>query len=305
MVYHYPCTHYINLVVSTSLPGYAKLRIMVSRDRKAAAAWVVALLFLLPARVYAQAPNQIGPLLVQMQEIAEQALESSRKAEQAATVADVKRHADDVFIAVWGMPSGLIDESARGAAFAHGWKTNWQVTYSDFDSLFAARYGNAPPEITDPSNLGIVGRGRAVRRALEASVGSSGASSSLSTHGPHVVHSINNVIGWMKMDDGVTKGERQPRVDLTREWDSPVEFWMSTADTGWLFEAYSQASNILKTNYEGDVATARSHAAAMTQLLEKALNGVDVNGNGSVEPAKMEGGLRTAVQHAHLGELIQ
>lgn len=268
------------------------------------AAAAVALFLSVSIRASAQPIEQVGDYLVEMQNLAEQALNASLQAQEAPTVADVKRYTDEVFNLVWGSPSGLVDESARGAEYAHGWKTRWQVTFSDFDSLFAARYGSIPPEITDPAQLGIIGRGRFVRAQIEATLEAGSAGSSLSAHGHHVVHSINNVIGWMKMDDGVTKGERQPRVDLTREWDSPIEFWMSTADTGWLHEVYAQASNILKTNYEGDVASAREHAAAMTGLIEKALNGVDANGNGSVEPAKMEGGLRLAVQHAQLGRLI-
>ena len=108
----------------------------------------------------------------------------------------------------------------------------------------------------------------------------------------------DQVFGWMKIDDGVTKRERQPRVDLTYQWDAPVDFWMSTADTGWLHEAFAQALNILKTDYGDDVEMARSHAADMVDLLEKTMEGVDANGNGSIEPVRMEGGLLTAMQHA-------
>ena len=120
-------------------------------------------------------------------------------------------------------------------------------------------------------------------------------------HAVHVLASLNNIIGWMKIDDGVTKAERQPRVDLTREWDAPSEFWLSSADTGWLHEVYAQALNILKTDYEDDVATARTHAAAMTQLIEKARNGIDADADGSIAPKMMEGGLNTALQHAEFG----
>lgn len=278
-------------------------RRMVGWPRALAVA-AFALPLALPAQTHAQEHNELGTYLTQMQELAEEALASSRQAEQASSIADVKRHADAVFAAVWGMPSGLAEESAAGAEHAHGWKTRWQVSFSDFDSLFAERYGSAPPEVTDPSALGIVGRGRYVRARIEEMLASGGATSSLSTHGSHVLHSINNVIGWMKMDDGVTKGERQPRVDLTREWDSPIDFWMSTADTGWLFEVYAQASNILKTDYGDDVASAREHAAALTGLIERALDGVDADGDGTVAPAKMEGGLRLALEHAALSEII-
>lgn len=277
---------------------------MMKRLRCVLAATVIVFVFTYAPTARAQQSGEVGNYLLEMHDLAQQALASSRAAEEAASVADVKRRTDEVFAAVWGISSGLANESTDGAEHAHGWKTRWQVTFSDFDSLFAARYGSAPPEITDPSQLGIVGRGRYVRAQIEAMLAAEGGEARVGTHGPHVVASINNVIGWMKMDDGVTKGERQPRVDLTREWDSPIEFWMSTSDTGWLFEVFAQATNILKTDYDGDLATAQAHAADMTALIEKAMNGVDANGNGSVEPAKMEGGLNTALDHARLGELV-
>jgi hypothetical protein len=258
---------------------------------------------MIPSPVRAQSAD-VGTYLIEMRELTERALSASRDAETAASVGAVKEHADEVFASIWGVSSGIVDEGASGAENTHGWKTRWQVTYTDFDSLFSDRYGSAPPEITDPSQLGIIGRGRYVRKALDEMVGVDNPDGTIQTHGPHVIHSINNVIGWMKMDDGVTKGERQPRVDLTREWDSPIEFWMSSADTGWIWEVYAQASNILKTDYDGDLDSARQHAADLSMLLERALDGVDANGNGTVEPAKMEGGLRTAVQHAQLGQLV-
>ena len=93
-------------------------------------------------------------------------------------------------------------------------------------------------------------------------------------------------------------------MDLTHQWDAPSAFWLSTADTGWLHEVYAQALNILKTDYEDDVATAREHAAAMTRLLEKTLTGFDADEDGSVEPTMMEGGLNTALQHAELGGFL-
>ena len=268
-------------------------------QRLVLAAFILALLS--AARPYlatAQQADEVGVYLTEIHDLARSALEESHAAQNAATVADVKRHADAVFETIWGIPSGLVAESSRGAERAHGWKTRWQVSPADFDSAFAARYGTEPPEIQDPSRLGIVGRGRHVRNIVEAAMAQENTPGSVKTHGVHVVSSLNNVIGWMKMDDGVTKGERQPRVDLTREWDSPIEFWMSTSDTGWLHEVYSQALNILKTNYDGDVEMARDHAAGLTLLLTKALDGVDANNSGSVEPIKMEGGIATALQHA-------
>ncbi len=242
--------------------------------------------------------QDIGPILTELHDLTAGALEAARQAAEAPTVEAVKEHADQVFQAVWGMPSGLPEEDAAGAAHMHGWMTRWQVAFADYDRAFATRYESETPAIDDPLLLGIVGRGRHIRRIIENNMRSGSADPAIVTHGPHVVHSLNNVIGWMKIDDGVTKGERQPRVDLTYEWDAPIEFWMSTADTGWLHEAFAQALNILKTDYGDDVEMARSHAADMVGLLEKSMQGVDANGNGSIEPVRMEGGLMTALQHA-------
>jgi hypothetical protein len=251
----------------------------------------------------AQPSDDLGAHVQAIKQLSEQALAASRASEQAATVAEVKRHADAVFETVWGLPSGLA-EGRTGAAAIHGWKTRWQVTYADFDEAFAGRYGAEPPEITDPAQLGLVGRGLYVRKRLLTTMENDAASDAQKRHAGHVVAALNNVIGWMQMDDGVTKAERQPRVDLTRQWDAPSAFWLSTADTGWLYEVYAQALNILKTDYEGDVATARQHAAALTRLLEKTLSGVDADEDGSVAPAMMEGGLNTALQHAQLGGFL-
>ncbi len=245
------------------------------------------------------APGQdIGPIFTELHDLATDALEAAQQAAEAPDVETVKTHADQVFEAVWGMPSGLTEEDARGGARMHGWMTRWQVAFGDYDEAFAERYDHETPMIDDPLLLGIMGRGRYIRRVLENAMRSNSADPAIVTHGPHVVHSLNNVIGWMRIDDGVTKGERQPRVDLTHQWDAPVEFWMSAADTGWLHEAFAQALNILKTDYEDDADMARSHAADLVDLLEKSLQGVDANGNGSIEPVRMEGGLLTALQHA-------
>ena len=56
---------------------------------------------------------------------------------------------------------------------------------------------------------------------------------------------------------GLKGTEVQPRISLTHVWDAPPEFWNSSADTGWMAEAYPQAINILRTDYAGDVAEAR------------------------------------------------
>lgn len=253
-----------------------------------------------PSSAWGQTPDEeIGAHLRELVQLTEQALDASRSAEEAQTVGDVKAGADAVFEAVWGLSSGLSNPDARGASAQHGWKTRWQTSPAAFDSAFAARLGTDPAAIEDPSALGIVGRGRYVRSQFAVAPDSAGPETPGARYShPTIVAPLNNAIGWMRLDNGITKGELQPRIDLTYQWDAPVDFWQSAADTGWLYEAYAQAVNILKTNYEGDVETAREHAAGMTELLEKVLDGVDANGNGRVEPVMMEGGLRLALQEA-------
>lgn len=256
-----------------------------------------------PAMAQSSGEN-VGPYLQEVVELTEGALEASRSAERAEAVADVKAGADAVFEAVWGVPSDQAAEDAHGATYQHGWKTRWQTTPAAFDSAFAARMGTEPPEIDDPRELGIVGRGRYVREQFAVAPDSAGPETPGARYGREtIVAPLSNAIGWMRLDNGITKGELQPRIDLTHKWDAPTEFWNSTADTGWLHEAYAQAVNILKTDYDGDVEMAREHAAGMTQLLEKALDGVDANGNGRVEPIVMEGGLRAALQEAEAAGL--
>lgn len=258
------------------------------------------LLFFLATCVLAPtmlAQPSIQDHLAGIQALSDEALAASRAAEAASTEADLKQHVDAVFATVWGVPSGLL-EGRHGAAQMHGWKTRWQVSYDAFDEAFAERYGHAPPEITDPETLGIMGRGLAVRQQLNAIAEDENASEETRSAAAHTVQALNNVIGWMRMDDGVTKAERQPRVDLTYQWDAPSAFWQSTADTGWLHEAFAQAINILKTDYEGDLAMAHQHAAALTMLIEKYRNGLDHNGDGTIAPVMMEGGLLTALAQA-------
>lgn len=246
----------------------------------------------LPGVAIAQTDKkEIANHLSAIKTLTDQALEASRQAAQASSIAEVKRYTDNVFESVWGLPSGLADETATGAATSHGWKTRWQTDTDDFELETPEKFGVQPPEITDPALLGIIGRGRFVRKLLVAD--------SSNVHSGHVVASLNNVIGWMRMDYAPARGG-MPRVDLTAQWDAPSEFWQSTADTGWMFEVYSQALNILKTNYNGDLAMAKQHATAMATLLEKTLNGEDANGNSRIEPVMMEGGLATAMQHAKL-----
>lgn len=243
------------------------------------------------------AQPSISDHLAGIQTLSDEALAASQAAEDASTEAELKRQVDAVFTTVWGVPSGLV-EGRRGAAQMHSWKTRWQVSYDAFDEAFAERYGNALPEITDAEALGIMGRGLAVRKQLNAIAEDENASNEDRTAAANTVQALNNVIGWMRMDDGVTKAERQPRVDLTYQWDAPSEFWQSTADTGWLHEAFAQAINILKTDYDGDMAMAHQHAAALTALIEKYRNGLDHNSDGTIAPTMMEGGLLSALEQA-------
>lgn len=256
-------------------------------------------------RVDAQSNAGIATQLTEINTLAEQVLAASEKAANAVSVDDVKIQADQVFSLIWGARSGRDGTQASGAVPIHGWKTRWQVDNSAFDEAFAGRYGVTPPEIADTDALGIMGRGRALRNLLQARLDNGDMSDSERMHTEAVIASLNNVIGWMKMDDGVTKGERQPRVDLTREWDSPTEFWLSTADTGWIPEVFSQAINIMKVDYEGDVEEARLHAKGMVELARKVIEGVDADGNGSVEPVKMEGGMKATIAEARAAGFVR
>jgi hypothetical protein len=173
------------------------------------------------------------------------------------------------------------------------------VNGGEWAPSYAKRLGTAPPKITDPRQLGVMGRGRAVRGRLmhidaDRPIGSPADTGTRA----QVVASISNVIGWTYMSEGLKGNEMQPRVSLTYLWDAPPEFWQSSADTGWLDEVFAQAVNILKTDYGTDATEARRHAAGMSELLEKVLNGVDADKNGTVEPKMMEGGLNAALRVA-------
>lgn len=242
---------------------------------------------------------EVRALLGEMQQLAQQALAASRAAEQASSVAEVKAGADRVLEVVWGVPSRYAAGEGADEIRTHGWKERWQVTGGEFDPNFAKRYGTEPPRITDPRKLGLMGRGRAVRGRLEQISGGSVKSPvAQRTAAGQVVHSLNNVIGWTYVTTGFKGKEVQPRISLTYVWDAPSEFWQSSADTGWLEEVYAQGANILKTDYAGDTAEARRHAAEMTALLQKVLDGVDADRNGTIEPKMMEGGLNEALRAA-------
>jgi len=236
-------------------------------------------------------------LLGEMQRITQQALTTSRAAERASSVAEIKTAADRVLQAVWGSATSR-GEGNTAEVRVPGWKERWQVTGGEWSPSYAKRLGTLAPKITDPRQLGAMGRGRAVRgRLMQLGIGSPMNPTSDSA-AARVFASLSNVIGWTYVSEGLKGNENQPRISLTYLWDSPPEFWQSTADTGWLDEVYAQAVNILKTDYGTDVADARKHAAGMSELLQKVLNGVDADKNGRVEPTIMEGGLNAAVRAA-------
>ena len=237
-------------------------------------------------------------LLGEMQQLTGQALTRSRAAERAASVAEVKAAAGEVLQAVWGSAAAR-GEGNVAEIRVPGWKERWQVNGGEWAASYAKRLGTNPPKITDPRQLGVMGRGRAVRgRLMHIGADHFLGSPADTGAGAQVVASISNVIGWTYMGEGLKGNEMQPRVSLTYLWDAPSEFWQSSADTGWLDEVFAQAVNILKTDYGTDVGEARKHAAGMSGLLEKVLNGVDADENGTVEPKMMEGGLNTALRAA-------
>ncbi len=236
-------------------------------------------------------PEEIKTYIQRIDRHMREALEASEQAESAGTVEEIKQYVDQVYAAVWGVPSG--SEEGSGALAIHDWKTRWQSDTSDFKLETPEKFGVEPPAIDDPSLLGIVGSGRHLRRLIWAD------SANANVHYPHITASLSNVIGWMRMGYADARGG-MPRVDLTYRWDAPSEFWQSTADTGWIFEVFTQAENILRTPYGGDVDMAKAHAADLTALIEKAIQGMDANGNGKVEPIAMEGGFDTVLQHARL-----
>ncbi len=227
------------------------------------------------------------------------------RAANAGEVDEIKDVADQIFERIWGMPSGLRAPGRIGAVSWPGWKSRWQVDFSDFARSYEKRYGSKPPEIEDPRALGMMGRGRAARALLEKRRESWFVSKDEKEDIGQVIAALNNVIGWTSMEDGVTKGERQPRVDLTRMWDAPREFWNSTADTGWLFEVQAQAINILKVDYQGDLVVAQRHVSDLETLAQKVLYGVDADGDGAVEPVSMEGGVLAAVSLANAIGVMQ
>ncbi|MEM7098046.1 MAG: hypothetical protein AAF541_07290 [Pseudomonadota bacterium] len=193
----------------------------------------------------------------------------ARKASRARSLDALKQEIADIHAMVWGI---RMNADHLETPYPD-WKSQWQVSYDQFDPEFAHRYGTDKPALT-PSQLGFVGRGRYIRQTVMQGLGN---------QVPEGIAALNNVIGWMRIDDGVTKAERQPRIDLTYRWDAPNSFWQSTADTGWIFEVYAQALNILKTNYGDDLKLAKQHARDLRSLLRKCRRG---DGNPGLDTAR-------------------
>ena len=228
-----------------------------------------------------------GPVtqdITQMVVLLREAEADAAGALRSRRLGDLKAEVDRVYAAVWGLPSGI---RQGGATAMHGWKTRWQARFTEFDPAYGARYGDEPAALEDAAMLGVVGLGRDIRRQLDDRNGTE-----------DVVASLNNVIGWMRLDDGVTKAERQPRIDLTYLWDADQAFWLSDADTGWIFMVQAQALNILKTDYAGDLALARGHVRDLQRLIRQCLEGLDHDGDGRIGSGAMEGGLLSALQVA-------
>ncbi len=221
---------------------------------------------------------RIGGALATVEELTQGALASAQAAASAENVEAVKAAVNEVFTAVWGVDADMARSGDADARFL-GWNERWRVS--------------------DPEH-GIVGNGLYAREQLRDLKRRRNTPKAAAEAAERADASLSNVIGWTWLDDGVLYGEKseRPRVDLTYVWDYPVDFWNSTADTGWLFETYAQALNILKTDYEGDTAMAQAHAQALVPLLEKALTGVDANGDGKVAPVRQEGGLDAVMAQA-------
>ncbi len=215
---------------------------------------------------------------------------ASKRAVKASTIKALKFDVDAVLSEIWGIPAGISD--SRGAAAVHGWKTRWQTSYDKFDPAFGERYGNRPPTIIRVDELGIVGRGRHIRRVI-----SSEKQPNADEPIGRFLISLNNVIGWTRLDDGVTKAERQPRIDLTYRWDADNSFWLGTADTGWIFEVQAQALNILKSDY-AELEDAQAHARDLLFLLKKCVSGQDLNNDGAINAIEAEGGFAIALAAA-------
>jgi hypothetical protein len=156
-----------------------------------------------PAGALAQATNEeIAGHLQAIDQLTRDALEASRMAEEATSVADVKSQADRVFAAIWGSSSDIDQNGVGRAEKVHDWKTRWQSDTDDFELETPDQFGTLPPAITDPAQLGIIGRGRFVREQLWDSTRADAGN----PHFTHINAALSNVIGWMHIDYAPARG---------------------------------------------------------------------------------------------------
>lgn len=214
--------------------------------------------------------EEIGAYLNDIYRIAEEIREEINLAATADTVEEIKEHAEHVYELIMGVPSG-------GTGSTLGWEERWYPQSADVPGLDAkARY---------------------VRELIQVLVDDPNSSDEVQLHGSFVVQSLNNVVGWMIHGTGRKSGTLQPRLNLTYVWDAPTEFWLSSADTGWVHEVSAQASNIIRVNYGDDVEEARKHAEAMIPLMERVFEGAETDADTLFWPYMMRGGLEVVMQH--------
>lgn len=221
--------------------------------------------------------DEIGQYLNDIYQIAEEIREEINLAATADTVEGVKEHAEHVYELIMGVSSG-------GSGHVLGWEERWYPQSADVPGLDAkARYA---------------------RELIQVLIDDPSSSNDVKLHGQFVIESLNNVVGWMIHGTGRKSGTLQPRQNLTYVWDAPTEFWLSTADTGWVHEISSQALNIIRVNYAGDVEEARKHAEAMIPMMERVFEGAETDADTLQWAYMMRGGLDIVMQHGALAGFI-
>jgi len=216
-------------------------------------------------------PEEIGEYLKDIYRLAEEIREEIHLAANAETVEEVKEHAAKIYELIMGVSS-----SDTGGAL--GWEDRWY-----------------PQSFEVP---GFDAKARYVRELIQVLIDDPNTPEEVKIHGSFVIQSINNVIGWMIHGTGRKSGTLQPRLNLTYVWDAPTEFWLSTADTGWIHEVTAQATNIVRVNYGDDVEEARKHAADMIPLMERVFEGDETDVDTLYWPYMMRGGLEVVMMHA-------
>lgn len=216
-------------------------------------------------------PEEIGEYLRDIYRIAEEIREEIHLAANAETVEEIKEHSAKIYELIMGVPSS-------DTAGALGWEDRWYPQSADVPGFDAkARY---------------------VRELIQVLIDDPDTPDEVKLHGSFVIQSINNVIGWMIHGTGRKAGTLQPRLNLTYVWDAPTEFWLSTADTGWIHEISAQATNIVRVNYGDDIEEARKHAADMIPLMDRVFEGDETDVDTLYWPYMMRGGLEVVMMHA-------